>query len=25
MPKKRVRDHLKELGIETKGSHDDLI
>eukprot|EP01047_Picozoa_sp_COSAG01_P027763 COSAG01_NODE_1842_length_9076_cov_4.748246_1_plen_2502_part_10 len=25
MPKKRVKEHLKELGKSTNGSHDDLI
>eukprot|EP01051_Picozoa_sp_SAG22_P044229 SAG22_NODE_25883_length_100_cov_56.000000_1_plen_33_part_11 len=25
MPKKRVKQHLKELKLSTKGTHDDLI
>eukprot|EP01051_Picozoa_sp_SAG22_P042321 SAG22_NODE_23841_length_131_cov_20.093750_1_plen_43_part_11 len=25
MPKKRVKGHLRELKLSTKGTHDDLI
>ena len=25
MPKKRVKGHLEELGLSTKGTHDDLV